>query len=190
MPQRSHRAAILATAESLLRRDGPAAVSVADITTAAGVPKGSFYNHFESKEALLAEIVEQYGRGIDLTTLDGPGSAPERLRAHFAACAERLTTDTGFGSLLAGAAAGTPVVRTSRVLQSVRVGLAVWSRAVAAVVAEGQEQGDFRPGRSASEIASALIETFEGAAVLARATRDHAAPSRHVALLIDALRAP
>ena len=36
-------------------------VGVQDITTAAGVPKGSFYNHFDSKEALGAEIVERYG---------------------------------------------------------------------------------------------------------------------------------
>ena len=35
---------------------------VQDITAAAGVPKGSFYNHFESKEALGAEVVERYGR--------------------------------------------------------------------------------------------------------------------------------
>jgi TetR/AcrR family transcriptional regulator, transcriptional repressor for nem operon len=37
------------------------AVGVQDITDAAGVPKGSFYNHFESKEALGAEVVERYG---------------------------------------------------------------------------------------------------------------------------------
>ena len=36
-------------------------VGVQEITDTAGVPKGSFYNHFESKEALGAEIVERYG---------------------------------------------------------------------------------------------------------------------------------
>jgi AcrR family transcriptional regulator len=34
---------------------------VQDITDAAGVPKGSFYNHFESKEALGAEVLKRYG---------------------------------------------------------------------------------------------------------------------------------
>ena len=34
--------------------------SVQDITDAAGVPKGSFYNHFESKEALGAAALEHY----------------------------------------------------------------------------------------------------------------------------------
>ncbi len=34
--------------------------SVQDITDEAGVPKGSFYNHLDSKEALGAEIVDLY----------------------------------------------------------------------------------------------------------------------------------
>ena len=34
--------------------------SVQDITEAAGVPKGSFYNHFESKEALGAAALDHY----------------------------------------------------------------------------------------------------------------------------------
>ncbi|MCY0854833.1 TetR/AcrR family transcriptional regulator [Cupriavidus sp. D39] len=44
-------------------RGGFTASSVQDITDEAGVPKGSFYNHFESKEALGAEIVDLYAEG-------------------------------------------------------------------------------------------------------------------------------
>ena len=38
------------------------ACGVRDITDAAAAPTGSFYNHFASKEALGAEIVERYAR--------------------------------------------------------------------------------------------------------------------------------
>ena len=60
-------------------------VGVQEITDAARVPKGSFYKHFDSKEALGAEIVECYGmnntrRGI-LRDKNVPALA--RLRAHF-----------------------------------------------------------------------------------------------------------
>ena len=42
------------------------ACSVQDITDAAGVPKGSFYNHFRSKEALAAEILTEYGKATPI----------------------------------------------------------------------------------------------------------------------------
>ena len=44
----------------VLHERGFNATSVQDITEAAGVPKGSFYNHFESKEDLGAEVVLRY----------------------------------------------------------------------------------------------------------------------------------
>src|ERR1700761_5312508 len=61
--------------------------SVQDITEAAGVPKGSFYNHFESKEALGAAALEHYwtdgacDRLQILTRTDLPPL--ERLRTYF-----------------------------------------------------------------------------------------------------------
>ena len=61
------------------------ASSVQDIADAAGVPKGSFYNHFKSKEALAAESVTAYGQGSTdrgiLTDRAVPGLT--RLKGHF-----------------------------------------------------------------------------------------------------------
>jgi TetR/AcrR family transcriptional regulator, transcriptional repressor for nem operon len=51
---------IVAGLNALLER-GFNGVGVQEITEQAGVPKGSLYNHFESKQALGAEIVERYG---------------------------------------------------------------------------------------------------------------------------------
>src|ERR1700752_4561818 len=61
------------------------AVGVQDITAAAGVPKGSFYNHFESKEALGAEIVERYGANQTRREILSDPTVPplQRLRRHF-----------------------------------------------------------------------------------------------------------
>jgi TetR/AcrR family transcriptional regulator, transcriptional repressor for nem operon len=65
------------------------AVGVQDITDAAGVPKGSFYNHFESKEALGLEIVERYGANQTRREILTDSTVPplQRLRRHF----ERIT---------------------------------------------------------------------------------------------------
>lgn len=41
-------------------------VSVEEITRAAGVTKGTFYVHFESKDALIASFISDYTAGLDL----------------------------------------------------------------------------------------------------------------------------
>ena len=66
-------------------RKGFNAVGVQDITDTAGVPKGSFYNHFESKEALGVEIVERYGANQTRREILTDPSVPplQRLRRHF-----------------------------------------------------------------------------------------------------------
>jgi TetR/AcrR family transcriptional repressor of nem operon len=51
----AHRTAILDHAGRLFRRQGIAAVGVAEITHAAGLTHGAFYGHFPSKTALAAE---------------------------------------------------------------------------------------------------------------------------------------
>ncbi|WP_052489446.1 TetR/AcrR family transcriptional regulator [Streptomyces sp. 150FB] len=57
---------------------------VKDITDSAGVPKGSFCNHFESKEALAVVALERYGVSRRLGGLADADVDPLlRLRRHF-----------------------------------------------------------------------------------------------------------
>lgn len=51
-----NRAAIIAKAGELFRERGIANVGIADLMREAGFTHGGFYNHFESKEALTAEV--------------------------------------------------------------------------------------------------------------------------------------
>lgn len=51
-PRGTARAALIAAAHSVVRRQGYAATSVDDICAAAGVTKGAFFHHFATKEAL------------------------------------------------------------------------------------------------------------------------------------------
>ena len=60
MSKPNFRDQILTAGLKALHSRGFNATSVQDITEAAGVPKGSFYNHFASKEDLGAAVVEQY----------------------------------------------------------------------------------------------------------------------------------
>ncbi|MET3963101.1 AcrR family transcriptional regulator [Marmoricola sp. OAE513] len=62
------RAALISAAQTLLA-EGRTSVSIQEITDAADVGFGSFYNHFESKEALfeaaIQDTLEVYGEFLD-----------------------------------------------------------------------------------------------------------------------------
>ncbi len=65
-------ARLVAAARAVFGRKGPEAATVAEITEEADVGLGTFYHHFESKEALLgsvaSETAESMGRALDQAT--------------------------------------------------------------------------------------------------------------------------
>jgi TetR/AcrR family transcriptional regulator, transcriptional repressor for nem operon len=68
-----------------------AAIGVAEIATEAGVPKGSFYYFFPSKQALALAVVNrhwEHQRAEWLRILTAPDSLADRLRALFVSTAE------------------------------------------------------------------------------------------------------
>jgi TetR/AcrR family transcriptional regulator, transcriptional repressor for nem operon len=54
-----NRRAIVAAAEKLFRERGVDAVGLAELMKAAGFTQGGFYNHFKSKDALVAAVMEK-----------------------------------------------------------------------------------------------------------------------------------
>ena len=81
------RQQILDTARTIIAGRGFSAVGLSEILRAAGVPKGSFYHWFSSKEqfgkALLERHFEDYLQQVDASLGATGRSAPERLLAFF-----------------------------------------------------------------------------------------------------------
>lgn len=77
---RTRRTEILQTAASLIATSG-LRTSLQEIADAAGILPGSLYHHFESKEAILVELLERYHEDLDgiaeqaQSRLDGPDPA-------------------------------------------------------------------------------------------------------------------
>ena len=61
-PRGSARDKLIAAAHQEVRRQGYAATTVDQICAAAGVTKGAFFHHFESKEALAVAAAEAWAR--------------------------------------------------------------------------------------------------------------------------------
>jgi TetR/AcrR family transcriptional regulator, transcriptional repressor for nem operon len=54
-----NRQAIIAAAEKLFRERGVDGVGLTELTKAAGFTQGGFYNHFESKDSLVAAVMNK-----------------------------------------------------------------------------------------------------------------------------------
>ena len=87
MPKPSHRETLLNEGLKVVLSQGYSGASVRDIVRAAGVPQGSFTNHFTSKEAFAQEVLDLYFslvRGNIEKTLRNDSLPPlRRLRAWF-----------------------------------------------------------------------------------------------------------
>ena len=85
--EKDQREALLDAGVRVVHARGLAATGVRDIAMAAGVPQGSFTNHFRSKEAFGILVLDRYAERIDAIMRETPGDetrAPaERLRAYF-----------------------------------------------------------------------------------------------------------
>ncbi len=85
MPKPSHREKLLAAGLQVVFERGYCGASVRDIVQAAGVPQGSFTNHFRSKEAFCLEILERYfslvRENIHKTLRNDRAAPLKRLRA-------------------------------------------------------------------------------------------------------------
>src|SRR5271170_1293374 len=94
LPKPSHREKLLEEGFKVLLSQGYSGASVRDIVRAAGVPQGSFTNHFSSKEAFAQEVLDRYVAMVNSKvekTLRNESLAPlKRLRAWFDAQIEFL----------------------------------------------------------------------------------------------------
>lgn len=160
------REKLVAAGLQLLHARGYNASAVQDITDAAGVPKGSFYNYFASKDAFALEVLERYWQGLRLLLkpLRDPASSPARsLRAHFAAMAAALSR----WNFRKGCMIGNFGAELSDQSEEVRARLAAiaaeWTRTIEAAVRAAAEAGELEAELDPATAASFLVSSWEGA---------------------------
>ncbi|NEA35235.1 TetR/AcrR family transcriptional regulator [Streptomyces sp. SID13031] len=170
MARRSMREEIVEAALAQFHERGFNAAAVKDITDRAGVPKGSFYNHFESKVALAIVALQRYGDGRRLGDLADKSVEPvARIRAHFEFLRDEVISfGITRGCLLGNF--GTEIVDHSEAIRiGVRTGLEVWGGLLAGAIAEGQEAGSIPKELNADQTARYLLSAWEGTLIQARA---------------------
>ena len=73
---------ILAAALAMMAEQGPGGLTVSDVARRAGVNRGTAYQHFPTRERLVAAVLERVGRGTkELLDATAPSGLDERIDA-------------------------------------------------------------------------------------------------------------
>jgi TetR/AcrR family transcriptional repressor of nem operon len=164
MAKPSVRAKIVAAAAERFHALGYNACGVQQIVDAAGVPKGSFYNHFKAKELLAREILSNYWAGAGLEILADKTVAPrERLERHFEHVAARYKK-FGFENGCLATKFIHEVSDLTPLLQAdLRSQVGRWTALLADTIREGQADGSISAGIDADTTARFLVQGWGGA---------------------------
>jgi len=175
MPRPNVREQLIEAGLKTLHAHGFNGSGVQDITDTAGVPKGSFYNHFESKEDLALQALERYwqnGAGRRALLSDASADPVERLRRYFRglsdlAIRQQFQTGCMIGNFSTELAAQSNDVR-GRLAEI----YAAWSRAIESCVREAEKAGRVQPRLPAAAIAAFLLNAWEGAVLRSKVEQD------------------
>lgn len=167
---------ILDTAHTLISGRGFTAVGLNEILQSSGVPKGSFYYYFSSKEsfgeALLQDYFDEYLAGLE-SMLSRPGATgAERLMGYWTHWLETQANCDPKGKCLAVKLAA----EVSDLSEAMRVVLERGTDRIIARLAlaidEGVKDGSLPSRADAHALAATLYQLWLGASLRAKITRN------------------
>ncbi len=173
MPKTSNRDRILTEGLRVVHERGFANASVRDIVQAAGVPQGSFTNHFASKEAFGLEIIEIYyensRRNIAETLRNDARDPLERLAAYIDNTKERMNANSMrngclMGNFTAEAAENSEPIRR-RLVEAFAETREAFAYCLRAAVAAGQ----IKPTLDVNDLAGFIVSSIQGAILISKA---------------------
>ena len=165
---------ILAGLGLMLER-GYNAVGVQDLLTTTGVPKGSFYHHFSSKEDFALQVIDAYQANVHAllhATLTNRNRAPlDRIRDFFDGVRAAYAEEGYLGCFLG--ALGQELSGASDVFRRKIDGcLAEISGGIGGCLREARATGQIATTTDTAGMADLLVNAWEGAALRSRLARN------------------
>ncbi|MBO4269966.1 TetR/AcrR family transcriptional regulator [Microbispora triticiradicis] len=169
---------ILDAARSLIELRGYSALGVAEICKAAGVPKGSFYYFFASKEALALAVIDEHWAAQERDwkrILAGQAPPLQRLRQLFEATEAALRSGQRSCGSVAGCLFGNLTLELSNQTEAIRARLQEIFDAhvemIEALIVEAVARGEARVA-DARQAARSVVAQLEGQVLFAKLYND------------------
>lgn len=162
---------IVESATAALVARGFNGTGINDILVAAKVPKGSFYYYFESKEALAEEVLRRYGSDTEdwlIGQLGAAGSPVEAVVKTFRAARDRISGSGYRVGCLLGSLSQELANSETKMLSSMKSIFRAWERPIAGALSRAKAQGLLRADVDHKELASHILNSWEGAVLRAK----------------------
>lgn len=193
MTQTNTRDLLINEGLNALLAGGYDGTGIGPVLKAAGVPKGSFYHFFDSKEAFAGAVLdayaERYGRVRREILHDRSRQPLDRLRRYFTYMSELLNRED-FGGCLFGNLAFASATRSPAFREQLQHGFQVWQGDLASVLREAQAAGEIAEDLDPEETADFLIDAYEGALLRAKSEGDTRPMERFTHLTLTRLLPP
>ncbi len=168
---------LLEAGMAMLLERGYHGLGIQALLEETGIPKGSFYHHFSSKEDFALQVVDLYmqevHQGLDECLGDTDCPPLERVRGFFEATRDKYREDGYLGCLLGGL--GQELSGVSEVFQrKIDWCLSQIAKRVAACLEEARERNELPRDSDPQQLANLLVDCWEGAALRSRLLRDPA----------------
>lgn len=175
MPKPSHKEKILTEGMRVMHERGYAGSSVRDIIRAAGVPQGSFTNHFSSKEAFGLEVLDAYYKQCsDLTerTLLNDALPPlSRLRKWIDGMLGAMNHADEWNGCMLGNFGAERSEGTEQLQERVREIFLDLQRKISYCLKAAVKAGELPKGTDCNGLAGFIHSSLEGAVLSAKAVR-------------------
>jgi TetR/AcrR family transcriptional repressor of nem operon len=182
MSRPSLRDDILNAGLKVMFRSGYQGASVRDICEAAGVPLGSFTNHFRSKEAFAEEVLDRYfahTKGLVKKALDDKSLTPRQRLKRYLDIISAVLADAKWNR---GCLIGDFSLETTSQSKLLRDRLEAifqeWRTPFASCIAEAQTAGEIGSTFDPTDLAEFLLASWEGAILRMKVERGPAALDR------------
>lgn len=190
------REKIVLCAKEMFYQVGYPFTSIDDILKRCGVAKSNFYYHFESKEQLALEVLDQWFADQEalLSVLTDPVQSPRQRLNQFtdiicrAQSNERNMAGCPFGNFVASLPTRTADERHERFRQRLDQLLTRTQNALEACFAEGIQHGEFRDDISPADMATLFMATIQGLSLLTKTYRSVASMNCGFVLMLKLLQ--
>lgn len=162
---------IIDVARTLITHKGYSAVGLAEIVKAAGIPKGSFYYYFQSKEVFAEALLEHYFSNYLIQVdeqLRGAEPARERLLHYFSFWKMTQGADLPESKCLVVKLGAEVCDRYDSMRSVLAKGTREIVGRISTCIRQGQQDGSLPGDADAEDLAEELYQLWLGASLMAK----------------------